>query len=178
MEKRKQTLAQFASSLGVTYETTRKWVTGATAPSRKRLLRICELLDVPPEEILFGPSGPSAAVSGASDWLGSSEIRERIDRLSPERVWALGNVVRAFLGAEPLQAAPLQGMIQSVATQLSQLPEDSEEARQEKAQRVMIAMTIAQRGASILPALARNLPEPPATPAETKLATASARQRS
>ncbi len=184
MEKRKETLAQFAASLGVSYETTRKWKTGATEPNRKRLAKICELLKVSPDEVLFAApdSGPSVvaqgrpAAKGARVWLSSPDVQVRITQLSPDRLWALENVVRAFLGAEPVQMTTAQGMIQSLAVQLAQLPEDSEEARAEKTQRITLATTIAQQGAAVLPVLARGLPGSLANLTERRRATDPARQ--
>lgn len=62
------TLSQFAEQLDVSYETVRKWVTGETAPNRRRLERICELLPVSPAMVLFGheESAPKPANTQAT----------------------------------------------------------------------------------------------------------------
>lgn len=134
----------------------------------------------PPNVPGLAPAGPAvvAASSSAVEERLSPDVRNRINSLAPERLWALENVVRAFLGAEPVQVTPLQKLIQSLGVLLAQLPEATDEEKADKRQRVTICRTIALQGPAVLPALARGLPGAAATPAETRRASASARQGS
>ena len=46
--------ADLAKAFGVSYETLRKWMTGASAPNRRRAAAIAKLLQVPEEVFMHG----------------------------------------------------------------------------------------------------------------------------
>ena len=66
--------AALAKQIGITYETLRKWRSGATAPNRNRLKKVLEVLGVEPIQLLFAKPG-----TGVSNPLESHSDQE--DRL-------------------------------------------------------------------------------------------------
>lgn len=112
------TLAQFADQLGVSYETVRKWVVGTTAPNRNRIKRICELLPVSPEWVMFGEGAAVAAPALAPEVSSSSVMWSltpdeakvveayRASRLAAMRLRELTEVAPA-LPSEPGNVHPL-----------------------------------------------------------------------
>jgi transcriptional regulator with XRE-family HTH domain len=52
--ERGKTMAELREALGVSYETTRKWSTGDTAPNRNRTAQLAKLLGVSEDVITYG----------------------------------------------------------------------------------------------------------------------------
>ena len=69
-------LQTFAEKVGVSYETARKWVTGETAPNRKRAEKCAELLNRTPEWVMFGVDAEADDELSAGAALSEHQITE------------------------------------------------------------------------------------------------------
>ena len=62
---------------GVTPHATRNWLNGVSIPKQSRLMVLCELLQVSPHELLFGPQVAAEPTAGASQEVGHLGLADR-----------------------------------------------------------------------------------------------------
>jgi transcriptional regulator with XRE-family HTH domain len=106
-------------SLGITYETLRKWMRGTTAPNRNRAIGLSQQLGVPVEVIMHGVGagdvGLSARGSKPTQVLASAiDVLEAAVAAVPEtKRHELGDLIRQWViyGASQLYRAPMAALL-------------------------------------------------------------------
>ena len=92
--KRNMTQQKFADAMGVSYQQIQKYESGVNAIASSHIERLCETLDITPDQLFAINSAESRHIAGLSNY--AIRMAQKLDNLNTDQRRAIAMLLRSF----------------------------------------------------------------------------------